>query len=89
MVLPESDFFSHNGFIKWFRKVNPPDMTHLDHISHCETSPGTNWLKRWTYRVCIVDTRHNDIGAIFMRNESGPLRAVHLARHKWPGGLVN
>jgi len=21
--------------------------------------------------------------------ESGPLRAVHLARHKWPGGLVN
>jgi len=22
-------------------------------------------------------------------NESGPLRAVHLSRHKWPGGLVN
>ena len=21
--------------------------------------------------------------------ESGPLRAVHLSRHKWPGGLVN
>ena len=20
---------------------------------------------------------------------SGPLRAVHLSRHKWPGGLVN
>ena len=21
--------------------------------------------------------------------KSGPLRAVHLSRHKWPGGLVN
>jgi hypothetical protein len=21
--------------------------------------------------------------------ESGPLRAVHLSRHKWPGGLIN
>ena len=21
--------------------------------------------------------------------ESGPLREVHLSRHKWPGGLVN
>jgi len=21
--------------------------------------------------------------------ESGPLRAVHLSRHKWPGGVVN
>ena len=21
--------------------------------------------------------------------ESGPLRAVHLSRYKWPGGLVN
>ena len=23
------------------------------------------------------------------RTESGPLRAVHLSRHKWPGGLVH
>jgi len=22
-------------------------------------------------------------------HDSGPLRAVHLSRHKWPGGLVN
>ena len=22
-------------------------------------------------------------------SEGGPLRAVHLLRHKWPGGLVN
>ena len=21
--------------------------------------------------------------------ESGPLRAVHLSRHEWPGGVVN
>jgi len=25
----------------------------------------------------------------FSVHESGPLRAVHLLRHKWPGGLVN
>ena len=25
----------------------------------------------------------------FATCESGPLRAVHLSRHKWPGGLVN
>ena len=24
-----------------------------------------------------------------VRPESGPLRAVHLSRQKWPGGLVN
>jgi hypothetical protein len=25
----------------------------------------------------------------FASFESGPLRAIHLSRHKWPGGLVN
>ena len=25
----------------------------------------------------------------FEVHESGPLRAVHLSRHKWPGGVVN
>ena len=25
----------------------------------------------------------------YLDSESGPLKAVHLARHKWPGGLVN
>ena len=25
----------------------------------------------------------------FSTHESGPLRAVHLSRRKWPGGLVN
>ena len=24
-----------------------------------------------------------------LHTESGPLRVVHLLRHKWPGGLVN
>ena len=28
-------------------------------------------------------------GSGFRVSESGPLRAVHLSRHKWPGGLVN
>ena len=31
---------------------------------------------------CLVDRDKTDL-------ESGPLRAVHLPRHKWPGGLVN
>ena len=25
----------------------------------------------------------------FLLQESGPLNAVHLSRHKWPGGFVN
>jgi hypothetical protein len=33
--------------------------THLNHISHCETSFGANWLNRWTNRVCIINTRAN------------------------------
>jgi len=28
-----------------------------------------------------------DFGRLLL--ESGPLRVVHLSRHKWPGGLVN
>ena len=28
--------------------------THLDHISHCETAPGTNWSNICTYRVFII-----------------------------------
>ena len=26
---------------------------------------------------------------VLASSESGPLRAVHLSRHKWPGGLVD
>ena len=33
--------------------------THLDHTSHCQTAPGTNWLQRWTYRVFITNTRRD------------------------------
>ena len=35
--------------------------THLDHISHCKTACGTNWLNRWTYRVFIQNTRRDEI----------------------------
>ena len=28
-------------------------ITHVDHTSHCKTASGTNWSKRWTYRVFI------------------------------------
>ena len=30
---------------------------HLDHNSHCETSSAMNGSNRWTYPVCIVNTR--------------------------------
>jgi len=33
--------------------------------------------------------RVDQAGPTGIRTESGPLRAVHLSRHKWPGGLVN
>ena len=31
--------------------------THLDHISHCNTSSGANWSNRWTNRVFITTRR--------------------------------
>jgi len=40
---------------------------------------------RWTGGGCVAPWRA--AGALHV--ESGPLRAVHLPRHKWPGGLVN
>ena len=35
--------------------------SHLDHVSHCTTSPVTIWLDRWTNRVFIMNTRRNYI----------------------------
>ena len=35
--------------------------THLDHISHYKTTSSKNRLKRWTYRVCIINTRRDEI----------------------------
>ena len=32
---------------------------------------------------------HKGLGMGYLGGESGPFRAVHLSRHKWPGGLVN
>ena len=34
-------------------------ITHLDHISHCETASGTNWSNRWTYQVSLTNTRRD------------------------------
>ena len=31
---------------------------HLEQISRCETASGTN-QNRWTYRICIINTRRN------------------------------
>ena len=40
-----------------------------------------------TMNAVVVEwsTRYRSTRAL----ESAPLRAVHLSRHKWPGGLVN
>ena len=35
--------------------------TQLGHISHCITASGTNWSKRWIYRVFIIHTRRDQI----------------------------
>ena len=33
--------------------------THLDHISHCKTTSGTNWSIGWRYRGFIISTRRD------------------------------
>ena len=33
--------------------------TRLDHNCHCKTTSGTNWSTRWTYRVFIINNRHD------------------------------
>jgi len=51
-------------------------------------------LSSFIYLFSLI-ARHDYRGArpgpspAFIPVESGPLRAVHLSRHKWPGGLVN
>ena len=35
--------------------------THLDDICHGQYSPVTNWLKRWTNQIFIVNTRRDYI----------------------------
>ena len=37
----------------------------------------------------VVGKEAHPIWTIEVNPESGPLRAVHLTRHKWPGGSVN
>ena len=35
--------------------------THLNHISHCKTASGTNWVNRWAYRVSSINTRRDEM----------------------------
>ena len=35
--------------------------SHMDHIRHCKTASGTNWSNGWTHRVCIINTRRDQI----------------------------
>ena len=35
--------------------------TRLRYISRCETTSGTNWFNRWTYRISIINTRRDEI----------------------------
>ena len=47
-LIPTTIFHKYSGSMKI--------TTHLDHFSHCETTAGTNWSNRWTYRVFIIHT---------------------------------
>ena len=38
---------------------------------------------------CIHASSHSYLANLWLLTESGPLRAVHVSRHKWPRGLVN
>ena len=39
--------------------------------------------------LLYVETTGTLTASLTMFCECGPLRAVHLSCHKWPGGLVN
>ena len=40
-------------------------------------------------RLAVTRSNRRRTPLLSFLSESGPLRAVHLSRHKWPGGLVN
>jgi hypothetical protein len=48
-VIPTTIYHEFSGSIKI--------TTHLDHVSHRETTSGTNWWNRWTYLVFIIHDR--------------------------------
>jgi hypothetical protein len=45
--------------------------THLDHSSHCKTSPGQNWSNRWTKRLWIRAVIRSSRAFIAHRGHSG------------------
>ena len=49
----------HSGSMKF--------ATHLNHISHLETSSGTNWSNRWTYRAFVINARPDQIAPADLR----------------------
>ena len=54
--------------------------THLDHLNHCKTASGTNWLNRWTYRVSITNTHRDYIRSLVKEGLPPPVRysGAHL-----------
>ena len=54
---PRVDFIRTNSYDKFSGSTK--FTTHLDHISHGKTSPGTDWSNRCTNRVSIINT-HRD-----------------------------
>ena len=38
--------------------------THLDHMSHCKTTAGTNGLNSRTKRVCMIDIRRDEMAVL-------------------------
>ena len=58
--------------------------THLDHIRHCKTTPGTNWLTRWAYRVFIINTHRDQIPKKQRPPPGHPRAACRALRHHIP-----
>ena len=49
--------------------------THLDLTSHCRATPDKNWWNRWTDRVCIINTRRDEIEGWERPRPPAPRRA--------------
>jgi len=76
--------------------LKPPPATrrYLAHqtdpsfYSRCTTKSGFCSVSEQNTFDCAQRIK-DEVDLVCGLTESGPLRAVHLSRHKWPGGLVN
>jgi len=63
--------------------------THFSGCARCGAGAGCSTIKYQSRQVRQPRRRAAPPPRPPSPPESGPLRAVHLSRHKWPGGVVN